>query len=339
MDERDRRRLPHVQTGVRRRLRTRVERARVPQGHELVEVGWGALAQLPDSDDPHGRRTDLLLARVAAASERSAAPHAISLEAAALAHGLKLWRPLRVPALTAPRKVSSGASNGYRRVMADLPERDVVEIDGLPCTSLVRTVVDCARFLPGLDGLVIADQAIRRMAGVRDKRRWETYLDAVEHARGRLIEASSSLHPQSPGRRRALAVLRWASPWAESPPETFLRWTVLAWGRRDVEVQKEIRVGSSLYFSDVALPDGLRPDGSQRWVHGEWDGHSKYRAGEGDASAGVLIDELARHREIESLGDSVVRFDRRCLRRPEQVVADLTAHLRQRSSCTRPGGW
>jgi hypothetical protein len=71
-------------------------------------------------------------------------------------------------------------------------------------------------------------------------------------------------------------------------------------------------------------------------VHGEWDGYSKYRAGEGDVSARVLIDELARHRDIESLGDSVVRFDRNILGRPQAVVTALAKNLRGGAGRLRP---
>jgi hypothetical protein len=258
------------------------------------------------------------------------------VDTAAVSHGLKIWRPLQLATLTAEVKASTSWTHGYRRRTAPLPERDVAEIGGVPCTSLARTVVDCARFLPALDGLVIADQALARLAGVVDKRRWETYLEAIDAAQRSLIERVRTLPPRAPGRRRALGVLRWASPWAESPPETFLRWSVLTWGRRDVEAQVDLSVGQKRYFSDVALPDGLRPDGSQRWVHGEWDGYSKYRAGEGDVSARVLIDELARHRDIESLGDSVVRFDRNILGRPQAVVTALAKNLRGGAGRLRP---
>ena len=317
-------------------MRTRQAIARVAHGHAQFELGRGVVAELPVGADQYTHRIGLVLARAVAASRRTSVRHALSVDTAAACHGLKLWRPLMSATLTAEVKASSSWTNGYRRRTAPLPERDVIEIGAVPCTSLARTVVDCARFLPPLDGLVVADQAIRQMAGVRDKRRWETYLDAIDAARQSLVERVLELPLGSSGRRRALAVLRWASPWAESPPETFLRWAVLRWGRRDVEAQVDLSVGQNRYFSDVAVPDGLRPDGTQRWVHGEWDGYSKYRAGEGDVSARVLIDELARQRNIESLGDSVVRFDRTVLGRPQAVAGALSAHLREGVGRLRP---
>lgn len=81
---------------------------------------------------------------------------------------------------------------------------DVTVVDGLPVTTLARTLVDCAADLPRLEAVAAADQFLR--AGVEVHR---------------LAEALEPLHGER--LRRANATLLAADPRAESPMESWTR--------------------------------------------------------------------------------------------------------------------
>jgi len=86
----------------------------------------------------------------------------------------------------------------------DPPLADITVIDGLPVTSLARTLVDCAADLPRLEAVAAADQFLR--AGI----------DA-----GSLSAALEPVHGDR--LRRANATLLAADPRSESPMESWTR--------------------------------------------------------------------------------------------------------------------
>lgn len=73
----------------------------------------------------------------------------VSHLSAAVIHGLPQYRfGDRAVEVTLSGKGGGSSRPGLRRHLDALPEQDVVEIDGTPCTSLDRTVFDVARTAP-----------------------------------------------------------------------------------------------------------------------------------------------------------------------------------------------
>ena len=72
-----------------------------------------------------------------------------------------------------------------------------------------------------------------------------------------------------PGTRRARAVVNIASPLAESPGESVLRWLVAALGLPMPQLQMGIEVDGWLWFPDLSWPD-VR-------IYLEFDGELKYQ--------------------------------------------------------------
>ncbi|MQM28503.1 hypothetical protein [Glycomyces albidus] len=87
---------------------------------------------------------------------------------------------------------------------SDPPLADITVVDGLPVTTLARTLVDCAADLPRLEAVAAADQILR--AGVDAHR----LADALEPLHGERL-------------RRANAALLAADPRSESPMESWTR--------------------------------------------------------------------------------------------------------------------
>jgi hypothetical protein len=125
----------------------------------------------------------------------------VSHLSAALAWGWKVKTPPRAPVVTVPRN----------RHPADRTSVDLRFADLLPhelCggrTSRVRTAVDCARTLPFDEALAVVDSALRSGTVTRAE-----------------LTADAAAGPRT-GRRKALAVVEAASPFAANPFESVLR--------------------------------------------------------------------------------------------------------------------
>ncbi|MGC5616627.1 hypothetical protein [Georgenia sp. Z1491] len=189
-----------------------------------------------------------------------------------------------------------------------LPDEDIVEIDGVPVTSMDRTIIDLSRFTVPLDALVSADHALALGSAVDrfDRAGTESRARAIRTRWRRRLE---NLPVRARGARSARSVIDWSVAWSESARETWLRWVVLTWGRRDVVAQCPVVVPGTTYFTDLALRDGLLPDGSPRWSHQEYDGEGKFGM-TGLERRTVLHEQERRERAITALGHDVVRFDR-----------------------------
>ncbi|MGO1509715.1 MAG: hypothetical protein ACTHXO_06365 [Actinomycetaceae bacterium] len=199
-------------------------------------------------------------------------------------------------------------------------------VEGVPVTSARRTSIDVARFDGQRDALVVVDSALAAHA-LHGGRHGPEPARAAERARADLLSAVESLPIRSPGRRRALAVITWSSPWAESPWESHVRWIMLCWGRRDVIAQCRVDTESGTFFTDLAIPDGVRPDGTTRYVHIEFDGLIKYDVLDARERARVYAAERDRQRAIERLGDTVIRLDAKDAVHAHRVVARVERAL------------
>ena len=200
---------------------------------------------------------------------------------AAALHGLVLLRPPIPTALV--MTVESGSAKhsdlpGVHFHRAGLPAGHVTWMDGVELTTAARTLIDLARALPRLDGLVALDAALhegvvtvgqlRRV--IADCRRW-------------------------PHIRRAAALVELADPACESPLESLSRLFFLAQNipmpRSQVTIAHRGQfLGRSDFWWDV-----------QR-VAGEADGLAKY------TDADVLRREKLRQERIEATGVCVVRW-------------------------------
>ncbi|MBE7702337.1 hypothetical protein H9623_18760 [Oerskovia sp. Sa1BUA8] len=131
----------------------------------LEKVRRGAY-RLRSSDEPAvGHALDRLraVAHVEAVSRQLRSPFVLSQDSAALVWDLPLWRsPDRVHVVQRHRPGAPGEGADLVRHQSLLGPTDTAVRLGYPVTSFARTVVDCARTLPALDGLVVVDAALRR---------------------------------------------------------------------------------------------------------------------------------------------------------------------------------
>lgn len=199
----------------------------------------------------------------------------VSHLSAAVIHDLPQYRFVARPVdLTVRADSRASSSARVRRHSDDLDDGDVVEVDGIRCTSLERTVFDVAR-TAGLEvAVVCADAALRRVAGR------ERVIDAAaqEAWRERMRERAA----RATG-RRGVAAARWviefADGRAELPGESVSRLQLFRLGFRDLDLQVPVAGPSGWeYFVDIAV--------GERRMFWEFDGKGKYLDPElrGDAS-------------------------------------------------------
>jgi hypothetical protein len=282
----------------------------------LVSVSRGvyadaALVRAGASGEPTDDRKLAAAAAVALAGPLAVVSH----QDAALLHGLALLKrpPAGVSAITRPPTAERGRRlrRGVSSHTARLPTRHVVIIDGIPVTSVERTVVDLARSLPFTAGVVTADSALynrKTTAGrlyrvVGECRRW-------------------------PGIARATEIVDFAHPGAESPLESISRVAFRDGGLPPPVLQARI-LGRPGFIGRV---DFLWDE--QRTI-AEADGAMKYA----DPSRARL--QLRRDTELRQAGYEVVHFTWRDITaRPELVISQIraafarTAQLRGAPSAT-----
>jgi hypothetical protein len=166
---------------------------------------------------------------------------------------------------------------------AGLDPDEVVDVDGIPVTSVPRTVADLARLLPFEPALVVADAALHR-----DRVTPAALADAVARAAGR--------RGSPPARRVAAA----ADGRAENPGETRSRIAIARARLPPPTLQHEVpelRARTDFYWEEF------------RTV-GEFDGKVKYgrslRPGEDPGEA--VYREKLREDALRDLGLKVVRW-------------------------------
>lgn len=207
------------------------------------------------------------------------------LVTAAVLHDLPLYR-------VAPRRVHVLLSDAGRRSVPDvfrhrgsLSDEDIVEIDGMRCTSLERTVFDLARLTGSEVALVCADAAFGVIGG--GPRRYDA--DAAETWRERL-QARAAV-PRMRGIRHARRIIELADGRAEQPLESVTRLQLLRLGFRRLSLQVPVRAPyEGMYQVDIGIDeaDALY----------ECDGEVKYTdpaLRQGRTAEEVVLDE--KHRE------------------------------------------
>jgi hypothetical protein len=142
----------------RRQLRTLVKRG------DLVAVRYGVYATawflaMASKDPKSGHALEVAAVMLSTPTRPVVASH----ESAARIHGLDLLNapPKELVTLTRLPGSATGHWRGARFAAAKFSRRDVTNFFGVPVTTPARTVVDLARATPFMDGVVIADSALR----------------------------------------------------------------------------------------------------------------------------------------------------------------------------------
>ncbi len=250
--------------GMRRRRGPDEVRALLHRRRDLLEAGESERSidrSVRDGVRVHVRRgwyvdraafdelytEDAHLLHVMAVAHEVRGHAAVSHESAAVLHGLDLYRvrPTRVHLTTAPGARVSSSPDAFRHC-TPLDAHDVVEVNGIRCTSLARTVFDVARTMTPEAALVIADRAERIWCDHTgcSPDDWRMAMAA------RIAEAGAAR-----GIRRARWVAGFADGRAESTLESVSRFRLHQLGFRSVRLQVPIAGprGAGWYRVDFGL--------------------------------------------------------------------------------------
>jgi hypothetical protein len=213
---------------------------------------------------------------------------------AAVAHNLPVpAKALARLTATSPPTHKRGADHDRHIYFAALPEMDRTTREGVPVTTVARTVADCLRHLPRGDAVAVADAALHERL---------TRLDEIRRV----------LRRQERWPFAAVAGL--ALPLVD--------------GRRESPLESKSAVVMDLHGLPRPVPQQRIFDARRRfvarpdfvWVEhgvvGEADGRVKYEADAAD----VIQAEKDRQARLEALGLVVVRWDERHLYGADPVL-------------------
>ena len=278
----------------------------------LLRIGRGiyvrAAVARQFSGVPHA---DHLL-RAAAAVIQTGSGAVISHRSAALLHGLDLIGDgvTRVT-ITAPPQGGRHGGAGIHLYTTPMPPEHVTTKCDLPATTVARTVIDLARTLTFIDGVLAADSALRKGLTSKDE-----------------LRAVLAAGPRRRGTAQAARVVAFADGLAESALESIARVVFRDCGLPPPALQ-------------VWLPPGGQAIGradfywDQYKTIAEVDGALKY---EDPARAKA---QLRRDKRLREAGYEVVHFDwREITTSPAQVAASIRAAFRRggRPASTRSAG-
>lgn len=221
--------------------------------------------------------------------------------------------------VTSASRVKTRTTDDVRRHADALSADDVVEVDGLACTSIERTVFDVARASSAECAIAIVDAALRRVAW--DDATHEYDEDAAERWRRRMMHRISTS-----GGVRGTRQLRWAIGFgdgrAQLPGESISRMRLWQLGFATPRLQVAVpSPHGGFYYVDEALDD------VEAWL--EFDGEVKYT--DADMLAGrtadqVLADQRRRQEWIcEVSGRPMVRCGWSALDTPQTFSRHLRA--------------
>jgi hypothetical protein len=215
-------------------------------------------------------------------------PAVVSHQSAAVLHGLQLWDvPLDRVHVTRPPGAWTDRSGVLHCHVARLRDDEIVTVDGMAVTGMVRTALDLARSLRHETAVVALDAALHARRVSR-----ETLQD-------RLLDIAGT-----PGSRSAARAVAFADERAESVGESRSRVILNRWGLMPTDLQFEVlgADGARVGRTDFVWED--------RRVVGEFDGRIKYgrllRPGQ-DAGDAVYREKL-REDAIRDEGWRVVRW-------------------------------
>ncbi|WP_159500216.1 hypothetical protein [Microbacterium sp. 18062] len=241
-------------------------RAAVRTG-DLVTVHRGRFVRRADWDAAYPEARHLLRV-VAADSRRRTDAVTFSHGSAGVVRGLPLFRysPGGVH-VSGPRTNGvAWTGNGMRRHELAVPEADRTVIQGIPCTTLERTVYDVIRTVPPETAIAFADAALRAAAWDATARVYD--LEKAESWRSMLTERIAR-NPGARGIRQARWVAAFADGQAQLPGESVSRLYLADLGFAPPRLQVPFRGPRGERFEiDFGLED------VPAW--GEFDGVGKY---------------------------------------------------------------
>lgn len=222
---------------------------------------------------------------------------------AARLHRLKLWKVddrIHLTQGVIPSPVSHGSD-----VVAHtrgLGSKEVVTIDGLPCTSLERTVVDCCLMFNDKQALILMDHALRLGADMEQLR-----------------EACARLAGRN-GVKTLRRALESADPRSESPGETLTRELLTRLKLPMPELQVEVSSREGNHRMDFAWKENK--------VALEFDGKTKYF--DYEPTEEVLYKERLREKALMEDGWSFIRIQWKDLFREQEFKGRVLRALKQR---------
>jgi hypothetical protein len=247
------------------------------------------------------RSDDTLRTRWQAALATQPAGSALSHRTSAVAHDLPwapdAWREAGRVDLTVPFTQRRRERDGIRLRRSALAPESIDAVDGLPVTSVARTLIDLirARDVGRLLGLQLLDGALRF------RRCTKADLDAeLQRLAG------------SPGTARARTLCALARYGVDSPQETRLRLTLLDGGIRDadIDVNLEIRDDQGVVLARGDI--GSR----QRLMWGEYDGYAVH------VEATAFGRDRIGDRWLHDRGWTTLRFSSADWASPDRIVRD-----------------
>jgi hypothetical protein len=258
--------------------------ARARRVGELGRVRRGAYVS---SADGRLRDREARHALAARAAVQQLPPGAVvSHVSAAVLHGLPAWGMC----LDRVHVTRDGRSGGHRRRtlqvhITPLHPDEITAVDGVPVTTVARTLGDLARSVPFDRAVAVADAALFRGAVART---------SLDHA----IDRSPRRH----GTRVARRALEFADPGGESVGESRSRVLLQRWGLPRPVLQWNVPARRPLGRSDFAWP-------KFRTV-GEFDGRIKYGRllVPGQSPGDAVFVEKRREDAIRETGLHVVRW-------------------------------
>lgn len=239
-----------------------------------------------NASDPVARHTT----EIHAAMAKQRTPGFVSHASAAVLHGIPVWDiDLSRVHITQPGSAGGHTSPRRHQHMSYLGADQVTEVDGLPVTSVARTVVDLARTVRFTRAVAAGDAALNNALTTVDE-----LLTEIALLRGKC------------GSGRAAAAVRAMDPRSESPGETLSRIIMDRDGLPRRELQRVIRVDGVMlgrvdfYFGEPGIV-------------GEFDGRIKYQDRADGRDVGrtpheIIWQEKQREDALRAAGLEVVRW-------------------------------
>lgn len=274
------------------------------RGGQLTRLRRGVYLPGPKPNKLDARHRLAVHAAFVKLAEGSVASHG----SAAVFHGLPTWEvPLDRVHVTKVRAYGGRRDRLVHVHVARLDPDEVTIVDGIPVTTLERTVVDLARCLPFEPAVAVGDAALAKRGAGSDE-----LIDSLRRSAHR------------PGCVRARRVIAFLDGRAESVGESRSRVALHRAGLPIPVPQWEVRDGRGrlLGRTDFGWPD---------WrVVGEFDGRIKYgRSLEpGMDPAEVVYREKLREDDLRAEGLTVVRWHWADLNAFEHKAAKLRRALR-----------
>lgn len=262
----------------------------------LIPLARGVYVQIAVASEFRGIPNGDHVLRAGAALMDAGRGAAVSHQSAALVHGLDLIGKQPTVTITDSARGSRRGRTGLHLYSTALPPQHVTTKYGMPVTTVTRTVIDLARTLTFVDGVVAADSALRLK------------LTSKRELRSMLLQ-----FPRWHGVAQAAEVVEFANRLAESALESIARVAFRDCGLPPPELQV-----------DVGDDDGVIGRVDFLWREfrtiAEVDGTFKYE------NPMLARFQLRRDQRLRDTGFEVVHFGwREVTRTPDVVAASIRA--------------